>query len=773
MGKPHKGAPSTEPPPFGLPLDEMSAEFRRDLSRVFGLPPDLASLREALADPERVTTALRHLSGNALVMLDHLVELGGHVEAAELTAIAVDEHGMSPSEVEHVYRELALAALALRVQTTDPGRPSYGALATFDVLEEPLVSRVRGVSLPAPPADAPTIDVWMRDVVALLATVVHAGTRITQQGDVHRGTAKKLANLVGWPADRVTTVIDFAIRAGILGRRGDMLAPVRPRLAELARGERTLVPTSDGLALLHAMPEGRWLPEDALARALAAHRMRGLLRAYPHLRASPQRRALLRREARRDVAWLPLPRLVGDEHVFVRRPSPGPRSGQGDGHVTPSFEVMLGPAADPELVATIALCTEPSRFDLVLTRKITPASVTAGCAVGLDVEAMLDALGRVGKHPVPDNVRAMVEEWAARAKTVRIRDVLALEVTSKEAADAIARTLDADVVARPSPTVLLVQRSAANVAARIQKAGAQVVDAIEPLATGDRPPAGLLARDVKDLLAATGDPALRARVEQGSPSAAVDEEDDAPVHPVDRLIDCAASLPPEAKAAHAFLDVLRHLWEAAGDEYAQWANALASDARDRALTLAALAPWQPLAWLARPPRKRSKLLAGAKSIEQLLALASDLKDGTFTTLGIDALRLAKHPEVIARVLEADWTDARHVEPERAEVAPKLARETPREAPARPEAEQLALAALPTSTVEQTFEAKKAAFVKAAAEGAQVVLRVRVPGQPERRVIVQPERIVERGNDVAFLALDVEQDEGRSFPVASVIAVEPA
>src|SRR5204863_5981595 len=129
---------------------------------------------------------------------------------------------------------------------------------------------------------------------------------------------------------------------------------------------------------------------------------------------------------------------------------------KGDGHVTPSFEIMLGPRADPEILAVLALAATPVRLDRVITLKLEPASVTAAITCGLRWDEIAKALDAVAPHPVPENVSTMVREWAERARIVRLRRVLSAECSNKEAADAAVTVLGDRVVARPTPTLLLI-----------------------------------------------------------------------------------------------------------------------------------------------------------------------------------------------------------------------------------------------------------------------------------------------------------------------------
>ncbi len=781
MEKKPKTAPSTERSrrPFGLAYDTLGDEFVRDLAKLCGLPAEGGQLRAILADEERVSAALAGLSGRALILLDLLVEADGEVPIEEISEVARADHGIDASEFRGAVGELMDAGLAVEVLAGVRVTSRERCLVSFDVLRDLLAPRVRGISIPRTPTLEGSAELWTRNLVALLGSVVHLPMRVTQHRDVHRGSAKKLAAIMDWPPDRVIMLIDAAIRDGILARRGGVLAPVLPALLELARGERPLASGADARIANAYLPPGRWVSALGVKRAVAMGMLRDWRKTYSRLQATAERWAVIRHEACRDVDTLPALRVALNGQDYLLRPGPGSRSGHGDGHVTPSFEVMLGPEADVELVASLALCTEPSRIDVVLTRKITPASIAAGCAAGLDAEAIVKALGRVGRHGVPDNVRAMVEEWASVRKTARIHDVWAIEVGSAEIGDAVTRALGADVAARPSPTVVLVHRSTANIAARIQALGVRVPEQLEPLYLLDKkivwddpPPV-----ESAYLEGALGNALLRERVEQNAEPDRLRPEG---FTPLERLDECLALLPPRAEVARKFLVALRRLWEAGIDDYALWTDKLDPQQRDEALSLPLAEPWVLIAWLVRAPRKRARLLANAKSVDALIVAAQrlDPRDG-ITTPGAAAIRLGGHPEVRSLVFEAPWPApqpkggaAREARPTAAAAKPSPS--TP--APARAAPVARAKPKPPPSKLglrdsAPDHGALKAAFAKAAAEGVRVMLRVR-SGSAERLVMVDPEMVAERGNDVALLGFDIDDDVDRAFPLANVLAIEP-
>jgi hypothetical protein len=144
----------------------------------------------------------------------------------------------------------------------------------------------------------------------------------------------------------------------------------------------------------------------------------------------------------------------GPQGVFVSRAAASNVPLVGDGHVTSSFEVMLGKEASLELIVKIALAAELKRYDQVLVFGLTPATVAAGLAAGLtpaEIEAALDA---VGKQPMPDNVRAMVRDWCAQVRLAALTRGWILQ-TDPDTAQRLAKSLADHLLGQPAPGMLV------------------------------------------------------------------------------------------------------------------------------------------------------------------------------------------------------------------------------------------------------------------------------------------------------------------------------
>ena len=202
--------------------------------------------------------------------------------------------------------------------------------------------------------------------------------------------------------------------------------------------EGLLCPTGD--IDRHVAPSG-WTSAEAIARGLTLEmNVRGARSTLVDWKSITER--------------LPhLPTVVHEGMTFVRCP---PHRGErwGDGHVTPNMEVMLGPAAHPEIVATVGLMAELQRLDTVLTYRITQRSVHDALAVGLTVERMVEALDRVGRHGIPANVRANVEDFARQA--VQLEPLLVARVP-RDAVPRVKAALGTTWFEEPAPGLLLVR----------------------------------------------------------------------------------------------------------------------------------------------------------------------------------------------------------------------------------------------------------------------------------------------------------------------------
>ncbi|MCA9605058.1 MAG: helicase-associated domain-containing protein [Myxococcales bacterium] len=717
-----------------------------------GVKATAKAVRAALADEAATARRLMEVPAPALAVLERLVDAGGGLLHEQLVTLC-PRLGLRPQDLEEIIHVLLHACLACLVMASYGHRETQKRFVLLDLGARVIASRVRGLTVPPPapatlPSPAPTGA--QRDIVALLASTVHVPIKVTQYGDANRTSVKKLAGVVGWTPERVGAILDDAIRARVLGQTGKRLLPIRSRLDAVAAGEDITGSPLD--RQIHAWVGDGWIARDTLVRALVSMDVTAPPPLYGHVHASRAggELAFVRAEALVDAAGLVA--AEHDGHVYLRASPRVVRGGGGDGHVTPSFEVMLGPGADPSLVATVALATEPGRMDVVLTRKITPASVGAACAAGLAGDPILAALDRVGRHPVPDNVRFLVEEWASSAPVVTANRVWALEASNPSAADEVARALGAQVVGRPTPTLVLVQGELADPTPLLAKANVRIADEPLPLFPPRSAPEPERSNVV---LSVPGPESLRAHFEREYErdlrDLATDSDDGGalPFGPVEMIDALLADIGSKDASLRRLLVTARRLWRGAADEYEAWASELEPEASDEAFAVATFSPLEIVPWLVLHPGLRSSACAQAKSLEGLLAESGKLTSSRRS--------LSRDGDVLVKLLTKGEMAARI-----RELAPPS--EGPSPVGSAPSVHHLA--PQPPGEV-------RATFAMAATSGAMVWLRISSKTGGDRVVRLQPERILERGDDVALLGVDPETEQNRSFPLANVLAVRLA
>jgi hypothetical protein len=727
-----------------------------------------------LGDPAWVDSALSKLNGGALAILEILVDAGGGTTDESLARLCRDRLGLEAAPVAAARVALERAGLAIGVESSSYGRPKATRKHLFSHSSALIAARVRGLTLPksTPPADiVGSPSHLLRDRVARLAATAHVPIRATASGSANRTSLKKLAPLVGLSVDELDALFDLATAAGWLGERDGVLLPRAAAMRAVARGE-VGASVFEAWALAR-VADGAWLSVDALARAWNGARAAYLPdeldgRSHFDLTDPDAGRAP---ESAIAQQLRNLPTLATIEHAgawFVRRPI---RREGGDGHVTPSFEVMLGPACDPELALSLSLAAEPVRFDKVLTLKLTPASIAAASALGVDADHIVGALERVGRHGLPDNVRAMVRDWLKGARRVSIRKAWVLEASSVEAADLAARGLGSNVISRPSPTTVVVDEKVSSPAASLTKVGVATDGDISlsprcvrpsetaPIAVPFAPPEPkpeLTARFLADRGAGT----LATLVEP-------EEHDDVEDGPAGRLMAAARNQPAGAATVRLFLERVAKLWSAASDEYVTWSEHLRAVDGPLAQIVAIEAPLRFLPFLVRTPKERRRLLRASSDVTSLMERAERTSGATLD--GDVALRMTvQYPEVQAFVM-AELESARAaIDALEQELPPSSSSSSTSPAPSkgapaagRPRPGDLAEqpAALITEQLHALVSSTAPAWV-----------RVRSKSQGDRVVRLRVERVLVRGSDVTVLGTDLDDEVGRSFPIANVVAV---
>ncbi len=498
----------------GALLPEQIEGLARVLAEAWGGKPTnkrSANVPARMRDAAAVRQRLDEVSALGLAMLEVLVEAGGLCRAVAMQEILEERVGVSGDMLERAASEVAMAGLAAQVRMG-----SLQALALLTPNAAIVADAVLGVTLPSePPASAGTGVTATADVEAIAAATMalHHEVKATKDGWVHRTSVKKHARRLEMDAGRLEERLEAASRGGaIVARDGRFDVDVDGLLA-VARGDgaspRTRALLADGpvcaellvrqLARSKLSGAGHYGPDLAEARDIAQQIVDDL-------------RGVVRSESG-GATWLSIPHLAELPTEPV------------EGFLTPSLEVMVGPDPDARVVARVGLGAELVRVDRVITFRLRPKTVANMVACGQDVGDLLEALELVGKHGVPDNVRAQILDWGGSAKVARARPAVLLRVRESQH-DAARRALDDQglgdaVLGALRPGELILGYDAyLDARAALAGAGFDVSGDVPPLAR-DEDDAGIdmtevmLARITPPPLGVPRpDPALRDRVQR-------------------------------------------------------------------------------------------------------------------------------------------------------------------------------------------------------------------------------------------------------------------
>ena len=720
----------------------------------------------ALTDPQRIERELNAASPACLVLIEALLESGGQMLRPALRTLLSVRFDWSEPQFDAAFAEGAGRDLFLSAALTRHYGVELECVFVLEGMSQTLASAVMGITLPRAPTSpianvlpARATSTLLRDRLARAAATLHFTVKASRGGtDVNRSTIRKLAAATCMPEKSLHQELQEALRTRAVRAVRDLVVPSVPVLRALASRVVTWSASAEETKLRAWVGTAQWVSEEALARALAID-VRP--RAHWPLWVSPYEFNLVGGPefavAADTVAATDFLRIVHEGETFVHGHlhEENPR---GDGHVTPSLEVMLGPDANLDLTVTIALCAEPVRFDRVLTFKLTQASISSAASVGLESQIILDALKRVGPHPVPRNVISMVEDWSRNARSARIQAAWVIELSSSEAADIASRALGKNVIARPTATLLIIDKSLSSPESVLAKLGIRIKD------TGDASdfnalPASLdiAASHVLSVSpqAALRDKVARARKEGFASGAAVlpepdDLEDDPPIRPWLVLFERAkASRNP---SMGTFLEVAAQRIQKTETALSDWVMKRPANERMRAMRLMERAPLSLLAIACLPTKERTKQLRAHTSLADLI-LASNRTTSSAVVEGsaLPIWNRLQHPEAAA-LLEAD------LERVRGETALPEALEPMRTKPT--------LAQLPPAEARVVL-----AQIKEALEDAKSLwMHVSSKIEGDHVVLFRAERLLARGNETLVLGLDLDAEEARSFPLSSLRSV---
>jgi hypothetical protein len=446
--------------PFSKASERTLAELATALNVKPATPP---AVKAALANPAALRARIARCPVLSLVALEILADYGGEVVLSEVLSELARRTGVSPSAakeaVKGAYQLLVVVSLSPANADRSSVPDALVKLALIDVCAGPVAACVRGLTLPrpAPPEGAPAAPSrGVRDLIAFVGLTAHRTLKLNQNGWPNRASLKVLVKGTGLSVECAEFMVADALRIGLLSEAEQP----RVQAASLLRFASAEPEAADEEAREAWLPRGQWVSLEAMQRALSAivqtHQqfsIPGWLLGGRHVNHASYWAAIMRLSP-----WLDVLEHGGATWLRRRADAAAPGAGSGDGYVTPSFEVMLGPAAAGDVVALVALGCELVRVDHMLTFRLGPRSVEAGLAAGMGGEQFLSALARVGPRGVPENVRLMVEDWLQSARLARLETGVIVRVAERFG-DAVAGALGQDLVGRISRGVLVVRAS--------------------------------------------------------------------------------------------------------------------------------------------------------------------------------------------------------------------------------------------------------------------------------------------------------------------------
>lgn len=430
----------------------------------WGLRDDASwtDLLERQSDPTWVRRGLEALTPLSLVALEALLEAGGQVELSELRARVAERHGAAPIQVGIAIASLEQRGWLLSIQYTSDEHDRPRAMATEPAasLAAPLL---RGLSDPPEPPTPPSDAMSLGDAaeLAVAGWVCHVKLRCTKAGGPHRTDVKKLAKRLSFDPKRLLELFESAEHLGLLREGPDRYDADPARMRAYARG--AVVPSDLEQRVRDWLSDGP-RPMTRIVTELAA-----TVPSPLWTRPDPEK---LRAEAIRELDRMRgLLRFESQGRTWLAQAAPAPElPDRAEGFVTPNLQVMVGPAPDPRVVAVVSLAAELTQLDHVLTFRLRPETVAQAALRGISGEVLVDVLDRIGRHPLPESVRAQVLDWAGSARIARGVPMMAFQVPPRHVQAALSR-LGEGARAVGEGTILTPLAGVEEAAARLSEAG--------------------------------------------------------------------------------------------------------------------------------------------------------------------------------------------------------------------------------------------------------------------------------------------------------------
>lgn len=450
----------------GMTLRALASGDQQQLAKHLGVS-DAKELPSKLADPAFLRPIVTSLPPLSWLALDILIEASGVLTAPEWQRLLA----LSCTDVPSIAIHRAIKRISstgLLIAQSGP-REGWERLSLITECYDALSTLVAGVSLPSaePPAtalEAPSNRRRARDILALCTLITHRKLRRTQQGQPDRAALKRLVKGLGLELDAAEQMISEALLNRWLQGSDQFL----PNVPALTRLDRSIVAGTACARYAAALRGNGWTSVAAVVRLTSgAHRSVGQVSI-----------------AQQQLSEHPYFQVVHHEGAaWVRKRAPEPA--RGDGHVTPSFEILLGPGASLETVGRVGLCCELQRIDHVLTLKLTPGSVAAARAAGLPADEIREALRAVGPHGLPDNVAVMLDDWIAGVRTVRVRTGRFIFAQDDDTTQRLEHELRGSIIDRPAPRVLEIAENLTDAALSSALARAHAIEARSALSEPD------------------------------------------------------------------------------------------------------------------------------------------------------------------------------------------------------------------------------------------------------------------------------------------------
>lgn len=403
----------------GFDLGQLEVGELEQLARMIEVEAPPRRRREALekrlSDPKWLARQLDVRCSLSLIIVEALVECGGIASVEFLSSLVCEraalEHELTQDEVWDAVRGWGCLLEAQRFMHR------YFVAAIYRPSYEPLRALVGGLTWPDVPAVPDELRasgvLELRNMLLAVARTGQTRVKANKSNEPNRTGRRKFEADITVDGEALWDRLERAVRLGLT--RTDAGGRVVPdveamrraaergwcgrgksatRLAALldSTGVTTLEAVRRAELQLHVTDLGPtgYLPMGALAQISG----RGLTASWP---------GLVRAE------------LEGVEIIAASAPQDEP-----NGYVLPNFDVMLDEATPLSTVVVVGLCAELVRLDRIATFRLTPESVRAGVLLGIDGDALCEALDSVGPRKLPENVRQSVLEWATSTPAARI-----------------------------------------------------------------------------------------------------------------------------------------------------------------------------------------------------------------------------------------------------------------------------------------------------------------------------------------------------------------